>query len=44
MLSPGGMFLGRRFGEWLGSKLDLVGGLLLLGLGVKTLGEHLRGG
>ena len=36
-----GVYVGRRFGDRLGKKLDIFGGLLLIGLGVKTLIEHL---
>lgn len=39
-----GLFAGRRFGAILGRRLDLVGGLVLIGLGVKILIEHLRDG
>ena len=31
----------RRFGESLEGKLDVVGGIVLIGLGFKTLLEHL---
>lgn len=40
-LSVLGLFLGRRFGAALGSRLDTFGGLVLIGLGTKTLIEHL---
>lgn len=40
-LSVIGLFVGRRFGDALGRKLDVVGGLALIGLGIKTLIEHL---
>jgi manganese efflux pump family protein len=36
-----GVSLGRRFGEPLEGKLDIIGGLVLIGLGTKTLLEHL---
>ncbi|HEX8441117.1 manganese efflux pump MntP family protein [Archangium sp.] len=36
-----GVSVGRRFGEPLEGKLDIVGGLVLIGIGVKTLIEHL---
>lgn len=36
-----GMSVARRFGESLEGKLDVVGGLVLIGLGFKTLFEHL---
>jgi putative Mn2+ efflux pump MntP len=38
-----GAELGQRFGARLGGKLDLLGGVVLIGLGVKTLVEHLAG-
>lgn len=41
-LSLAGVYVGRRFGDRLGKKLDVLGGVLLIGLGVKTLVEHLR--
>ncbi|NMO14602.1 manganese efflux pump [Pyxidicoccus fallax] len=39
-----GVSVGRRFGDALEGKLDIVGGLVLIGLGVKTLVEHLSAG
>jgi putative Mn2+ efflux pump MntP len=42
LLSFAGVYLGRRFGERLGKRLDLLGGVILIVLGVKTLIEHLR--
>jgi len=44
VLSLAGVEAGRRFGDKLGKKLDVVGGLVLVGLGVKTLIEHLSAG
>lgn len=41
VLSAGGAYLGRRLGARIGRKLDVVGGLLLIGLGTKILIEHL---
>ena len=41
VLSGLGLFAGHRFGAALGTRLDIVGGLVLLALGVKTLIEHL---
>lgn len=35
------LFAGRRFGAVLGSRLDAVGGLMLIGIGTKILLEHL---
>lgn len=42
-LSAVGLFAGHRFGAALGSRLDAVGGLVLIGIGIKTLVEHLSG-
>ena len=42
-LSALGLFAGHRFGAALGSRLDALGGLVLIGLGVKALVEHLTG-
>lgn len=44
VLSAIGLFAGHRFGAALGSRLDAVGGLVLIGIGVKTLLEHLSAG
>ena len=41
LLSWGGVSLGHRFGPLLGGKADVVGGLFLIGMGVKELIEHL---
>ncbi len=43
LLSAAGLFAGRRFGAVLGQRLDAAGGLVLIGLGVKILLEHLDG-
>ena len=40
-LSALGLFAGRRFGAALGRRLDVAGGLVLIGLGVKILVQHL---
>lgn len=42
LLSALGLLAGRRFGTLLGKRLDLAGGLALIGLGTKILVEHLR--
>jgi len=42
-LSALGLFAGHRFGAALGSRLDALGGLVLIGLGLKPLLEHLTG-
>lgn len=41
LLSGLGLFAGHRFGAALGSRLDALGGLVLIGIGIKTLIEHL---
>lgn len=41
VLSATGLWAGRRFGAMLGPRLDVVGGLVLMGLGTKILVEHL---
>src|SRR5690606_4612520 len=42
LLSAIGLYAGRRFGSVLGRRLDVVGGLVLVGLGLKILVEHLQ--
>jgi putative Mn2+ efflux pump MntP len=39
-----GLVVGRRAGAMLGRRLDVAGGLILIGLGVKILVEHLHAG
>jgi putative Mn2+ efflux pump MntP len=41
LLSVFGLYAGRHFGAMLGRRLDAVGGLVLVGLGIKILVEHL---
>jgi putative Mn2+ efflux pump MntP len=41
LLSGLGLLVGHRFGAALGRRLDILGGLVLIGLGVKTLVQHL---
>ncbi|MDB4991014.1 MAG: yebN [Myxococcaceae bacterium] len=43
LLSGLGVLVGQRFGRLLGSKLDIVGGVVLILLGCKILFEHLSG-
>lgn len=40
ILSALGLFIGRRLGAILGKRLDIAGGLVLIGLGTKILVEH----
>lgn len=44
VLSGLGLFAGRRFGAVLGQRLDIFGGIILIGLGLKILIEHLQAG
>lgn len=41
-LSFGGVHLGHRFGARLGKRLEVAGGLVLIGLAVKSLIDHFR--
>ena len=41
ILSFFGMFIGRRFGDFLGTKAETAGGIILILIGTKTLIEHL---
>jgi putative Mn2+ efflux pump MntP len=43
VLSALGGLVGARLGEHLGSKLEVLGGIALIGIGVKTLIDHLYG-
>lgn len=36
-----GVLLGKRYGKFLGKKAEIIGGLVLLGIGTKILLEHL---
>ncbi len=38
-----GLQLGKRFGALLGRRMEVVGGIVLIGIGVKILVEHLSG-
>jgi putative Mn2+ efflux pump MntP len=42
ILSVLGLFAGRRFGAVLGKRLDVAGGVVLIGIGTKILVEHLH--
>ncbi len=44
ILSGMGLLVGRRFGAQLGKRLDIAGGLVLIGLGTKILIQHLLAG
>ncbi len=40
-LSYGGVYLGKRFGHFFESKIEIVGGLILIAIGIKIVVEHL---
>ena len=42
-LSLIGVFIGDRFGYFLKNKAEIIGGLILIGIGLKILFEHLAG-
>lgn len=44
VLSFAGVHAGHRFGSRLGKRLEVLGGVVLVGLAVKTLVEHFTGG
>ncbi len=41
LFSLSGVFIGRRFGDLLGNKAEIIGGIVLILIGLKTLIEHL---
>jgi putative Mn2+ efflux pump MntP len=43
-LSFAGVYVGHRFGARFGKRLEIVGGLVLIGLAAKALVDHFRGG
>ncbi|MBN1327525.1 MAG: manganese efflux pump [Candidatus Cloacimonetes bacterium] len=44
ILSFGGVFIGNRFGNLMGNKFEIIGGILLLVMGFKILLSHLLSG
>ncbi len=40
-LSCGGVYLGKRFGHFFESKIEIIGGLILIVIGIKIVVEHL---
>lgn len=36
-----GMLIGKKAGKWFGKKIEILGGIILIGLGLKILLEHL---
>jgi len=43
LLSLVGVFIGDRFGHFFKNKAEIIGGLILIGIGLKILFEHLAG-
>ena len=43
VLSLGGVYLGRGFGHIFENKIEVLGGLVLISIGLKTLVWHLMG-
>ena len=41
LFSFGGVFIGKKFGGFLGSKAECIGGIILILIAIKTLVEHL---
>jgi len=35
------MLFGKKAGKWFGKKMEIIGGLILIGIGVKILLHHL---
>jgi putative Mn2+ efflux pump MntP len=40
-LSYAGILIGKRFGHFFESKVEIIGGLILIAIGVKIVIEHL---
>ncbi len=41
LMAFGGVFIGNKFGNWFNNKVEILGGLILIGIGTKILFEHL---
>jgi len=41
LMTASGMVFGRRLGSFLGRRAELIGGIVLIGIGIKILMEHL---
>lgn len=41
LLSAAGVYIGGKFGNLFGNKAEILGGVVLVGLGIKILAEHL---
>lgn len=40
-LSYAGVYIGRRFGHFFENRIEVAGGLILIGIGLKILADHL---
>jgi len=40
-ISLGGVYIGNKAGGRLGSKMEVLGGIILIGIGIKILLQHL---
>ena len=40
-MTVAGMFFGKKLGQFFGKKIEILGGLILIGIGIKILVEHL---
>ena len=41
IFSVSGYFLGHKIGKFIGKKVEIIGGIILIGMGIKILMEHL---
>ncbi|PWR71504.1 manganese efflux pump MntP [Methanospirillum lacunae] len=44
VMSGAGFLIGERFGDHIGSKAEIIGGIVLIFIGLKILAEHIIGG
>ena len=44
LMTAAGMYFGGKLGNIFGKKVEVLGGLVLIGIGLKILSEHLWGG
>jgi putative Mn2+ efflux pump MntP len=42
LLTVVGLYAGRRFGAMFGPRLEILGGIVLVGIGAKILFDHFR--
>jgi putative Mn2+ efflux pump MntP len=41
LMTAAGMVFGRKLGEFMGKRAELLGGVVLIGIGLKILMEHI---